>query len=114
MEQSPPPEATNRSCSQKIARLLWKVHYRVHKSQPLVPVLSHMNPVHNFPPYFPKILSTVILQVTAGFSKCSSHFKFSDQNSVFISHFPMRVTFPYHVSLLDLIILVIFGEEYRL
>jgi hypothetical protein len=54
MEQIPSWEANSHSANQEILPLLQnpEVHYRVHKSQPLVPILSHMNPVYNFLPYF--------------------------------------------------------------
>jgi hypothetical protein len=58
MEQSPSWEVVK-----KILRLLWtpKVHHRVHKSPPLVPILSHTHPVHNFPSHFPNIHSNNII-----------------------------------------------------
>jgi hypothetical protein len=40
--------------SREIPCLLWypKFNYRVHKSPPQSSILSHMNPVHTFIPYF--------------------------------------------------------------
>jgi hypothetical protein len=62
MKQNPSWEANNDSASQKISCSLWdtKFHYRVLKGPPLIPILSQMNPLHNFPPHFPKIHSNII------------------------------------------------------
>jgi hypothetical protein len=61
MDQSPSWESNNYTANQEISRLLLNpnVHYRVHNTPPLVPVLSRMNPIHTFHPF--SLRSTLIL-----------------------------------------------------
>jgi hypothetical protein len=78
MEQRPSWEADSHSASQEIACLLWnpKVHYRVHKSLPLVPIHSHTNPCHTLPPYLLKVLCNIFLPSTPRSSEWSLPFRF--------------------------------------
>jgi hypothetical protein len=81
MEQSPSWKANNHSVCQGIPRLSWnpKVHYSGHKSLPLVSVLSHMNPIHNFPLCFLKIHSIITLTMPRS-SAWSPSLRFCDRS----------------------------------
>jgi hypothetical protein len=50
-------EAASCAATQELPNILRNpnVHYFVHKTQPLGPILSQINPVHTTPPYLSKI-----------------------------------------------------------
>jgi hypothetical protein len=67
MEVSPSWEAASCATTQEFHNILCnsKVHYRVHRGPPLVPTLSHINPVHTTLSYLSKINSNIILPPTS-------------------------------------------------
>jgi hypothetical protein len=105
MELSPSWGAANSAATQEFPSILWnpKVHYRVHKSLPLVPILSQINPIHTIPFY---LRSIWIL---------STHLRLGLPSGLVPSGFPtnilyeflfslIRATRPAHLILLNLII----------
>jgi hypothetical protein len=59
---SPSWGAVNCVAPQEPPSILWnpKAQYRVHKSPPLVPILSHIDPIHSIPSYLSKIHFNIV------------------------------------------------------
>jgi hypothetical protein len=115
-EQRPSWETSSHSRNQNIRRHLRnpKAHYRVHNNPPLVPILTHINPLHTFPPHFRKTHPNITFHLSLGLPSglLPSDYPIKTLYTFLIS--PMRATCPVQLTLLDFITLTIFGEAYKL
>ena len=95
-EQSPFGEPNRFSASQEILRILWnpKVHYRIHKCPPPVPVLSQISSAHASTSQFLNIHLNIILTSTPGCSKWSVSLRFPHQNPVYATPLPILLHAP--------------------
>jgi len=87
IQQSPFWEANRFSASQEIPRILWnpKVHYRIHKCPPPVPILSQLDPAHTRQSHFLNIYFKIIHPSTPGSPKWDLSLRFPHQNPVYAS-----------------------------
>jgi hypothetical protein len=83
---SPSWGAANCAAPQELPNILWnsKVKYRVHKNPPLVPIVSHINPIHSIPSYHSKIHFNIVPLPTSWSSQWSLSFWLSHQ-------YPIRI-----------------------
>jgi len=92
MEQNPSLEANRFLASQEIPQIFWdpKVHGRIYKCPPPVPILSQIGPIHVLPSHFLKIYLNITLPLSLGLP-----------SGLFLSGFPTKpcvhLSFPPYV-----------------
>jgi hypothetical protein len=116
MDKIPSWEAECRSSGQEIPGISWNsgVHYHIQNILPLVPILSHVNSVNTFAPYFYNNNSNTIIPSTLRSTKFSSFQFFRPE---FCTHFTDLQCVLHVLSISSSLILsslIIFGVEYKL
>jgi hypothetical protein len=105
MELNPSSEAANCAALQELSNILRnpKVHYRVHKSLRLVPILSQTIPVHTRPTYLRQIHFNIAHPPTSWSSQWSLSFWLSPLSPICVPLLPHScyMLCPYHPLRLD-------------
>jgi hypothetical protein len=117
MELSTTPDATSCATTQGFPSTLWNqgVHYHIHRRSPLVPVSSQTNPVHTNHTIFPRSILILSTHLHLGLPSPSGLLpsNFPTHNLYAFLFSPIHATYLTHI-ILNLIILIILGEEYKL
>jgi hypothetical protein len=95
-ELSPSRGAANCAAPQEPPSILWNpnVQYRVHKSPPLVPILSHIHPIHSILSYLSKIHFNIVQAPASWSSQWSLSFWPSQQYPICIPLLPHSCYMP--------------------
>ena len=106
-------EADRFSASQEIPHILCnpEVHYRIHKCQASVPILSQINPVHTQTSQFMMIYLNIVLPSAPGYPKWPFSLRFPHQT--LYTSLLLHTLYMSRPSLIDFNTKTILGENYR-
>ena len=117
MEKSPSWEANRFSASQEIPHILWnpKVHYRIHKCLPTVPILSQLDTVYTPHPTSWRSILILSSHLCLGLPIGLFPSGFPHQNPLYSSPLPSHkhAACHAHLILLDIFTQTILGEGCR-